>query len=134
MSKIDGMTRRSIYVAVASVILLAASLSILYARGRREVALEGIVQWSFEESAFYKDGDCSIRPWWFNESDAGPILQKGLGKRWDSLGKPAAIHIKFSGNVSWLGRYGHLGKYSREVLPISIEEVSRASRCPRAKP
>jgi len=134
MSKIAAMTRRSIYLTVASVFLLAASLSILYARGRRAVALEGIVQWSFEESAFYRDGNCSIRPWWFNESDAGRKFQEGLGKRWDLLGKPAAIHIKFTGDVSWLGRHGHLGKYSREVLPISIDEISPASRCPRAKP
>lgn len=128
------MTRRSIYLAAVSVLLLAAFLAILYARGRRAVALGGVVQWSFEESAFYKDGDCAGRPWWFNEWDASPTLKEDLGKRWISLGKPAAIYIKFSGDVSWLGMHGHLGKYPREVLPISIGEVTPARRCPHPMP
>jgi hypothetical protein len=97
-----------------------------WAKGERDVMLKGTLQWGFEESAFFPDGDCSSRPFWWewpNQHDSD------LDARWKALGKPAALSVTFRGNLSAFGPHGHLGAYRREVQPIKLISVDSASRC-----
>lgn len=122
------MHRLSRPLTVGAILAVAiASLFIaLWARGRRNVVLEGTLQWGFEQSAFFPDGDCSKKPFWWewpNQHD------NDLNTKWQALGKPDALRVKMRGNVTRIGMYGHLGQYRREVQPVEVISVSPASRC-----
>jgi hypothetical protein len=92
-------------IAVVCVLILA-----FWAGGRREVPLDGTYQSGFEQSAFIPDGNCSKKPFWFHWPD-----DYDMNARIKALGYPAALRVKLIGNVSRLGKYGHLGDYPREV-------------------
>jgi len=99
---------------------------LIWAKGRNNVVLEGTYQTSFEESAFFVNGDCSKKPaWWKWPND----LDKEMGVRWGSLGKPEAMRVKVRGDLSWFGVYGHLGSYQREFIPLQVISAQRATRC-----
>jgi hypothetical protein len=108
--------------AAATLILVSA---ILIGRGHKMIVIDGVLEHGFERSDFYNRGDCSRKPWWFNGLKADATFYK----QWDSLGRPATLHIRFVGNVSSIGRYGHLGMYLREVVPVQIIEVSSSQGC-----
>src|SRR5579864_311446 len=111
-------------IAVVCVLILA-----FWAGGRREVPLDGTYQSGFEQSAFIPDGNCSKKPFWFHWPD-----DYDLNARIKALGYPAAVRVKLIGNVSRLGKYGHLGAYPREVWPIKIISVDPAPPCGQGSP
>ena len=80
----------------------------------------------FEESAFFPDGDCSKKPFWWEYPNQ---LDKDVGAKWEALGKPPALRLVVRGNLSAFGLHGHLGAYRREVQPIALISVAPASRC-----
>ena len=94
---------------------------------RHELLLQGTLQTGPEQSAFFPDGDCSKKPVWFNWPDQ---LDDGLKARLQALGKPAALRLKLIGNISSVGKYGHLGGYPREVWSTRIISVDPTPPCP----
>src|SRR5581483_5160762 len=117
--------KRRLSVAVVA-IAVASALFLLWARGRQNLLLEGTLQFSFEESAFFPDGDCSAKPFWWQYPNA---LDSELSTKWQALGKPPAMRVKVRGNLTSIGMHGHLGGYWREIQPLAIIETNPASRC-----
>ena len=113
-------------LSLAALVIVAV---ILIGRGRHMILIDGVLQTGFEKSDFYVRADCSRKPWWFDRSETEQASVQQLREKWDSLGRPAAIHIRFVGNVSRLGMYGHLGHYRREVFPVRILEISESKGC-----
>jgi hypothetical protein len=97
-----------------------------WARGRREIVLNGTLQFSFEESAFFPNGNCSNRPFWWEYPNP---LDTDLTAKWEALGRPSALRVTVRGNLSAGGMHGHLGGYLREVQPVALISVSPTSRC-----
>jgi hypothetical protein len=89
--------------------------------------LEGTLQTGPEQSAFFQDGDCSKKPFWFNWPDQ---LDECLNARLRALGKSAALRLKLIGNLSPVGNYGHLGGYPREVQAKRVISADPATPCP----
>jgi hypothetical protein len=119
------MKRRILNTILVGVAVCVIAV-VFWARGRHDVILDGTLQWSFEESAFFPNGDCSSKPFWWEWPNE---LDDSLRVKWQALGKPAALRVKVRGNLSWLGSHGHLGAYRREIQPIALVSVSPASRC-----
>ncbi len=117
--------RRRITLAI-SVIVVGGLVVLFWARSRNNVVLEGTYQTSFEQSAFFLDGDCSKKPVWWKWPNA---LDNEMGIRWQSLGRPEAMRVKVRGDLSWFGMHGHLGAYRREFIPSQIISAERAARC-----
>jgi hypothetical protein len=114
-------------LTIAAVAVAACVVAVvIWAEGRRDIVLDGTLQWSFEESAFFPDGDCSQKPYWLEWSNN---RDSDLDEKWKALGKPAALRVKLRGNLSSIGLHGHLGAYRREVQPITLLAVGPASRC-----
>jgi hypothetical protein len=119
------VTRTRIQIATSVIVALIIVL-VLWAKGSRDTVLTGTLQWGFEESAFFPDGDCSKRLFWWEFTNQ---LDKDLGTKWEALGKPPALRLVVRGNLSALGLHGHLGAHKREVHPIALISVAPASRC-----
>ncbi len=117
--------RRTLFVLLAIAVVCLLFLA-FWAGGRRQVLLDGTYQSGFEQSAFIPNGDCSKEPFWFNWPDERDY---DMNARIKALGYPAALRVKLIGNVSRLGKYGHLGGYPREVWPIKIISVDPAPPC-----
>jgi hypothetical protein len=122
--------RRTLFPLLAIAVLCVLFLA-LWAGGRREVPLDGTYQSGFEQSAFIPYGDCSKKPFWFHWPDERDY---DMTARIKALGYPAAVRVQLIGNVSRLGKYGHLGAYSREVWPIKIISVEPAPPCGPGSP
>lgn len=121
----DAVSRTRIQI-VAGVTVALILVLVLWAKGSRDTVLSGTFQWGFEESAFFPDGDCSKQPYWWEYPNQ---LDKDIGAKWESLGKPPALHLVVRRNLSAFGVHGHLGAYRREVQPIALISVAPASRC-----
>jgi len=114
-------------LVIAAVVIIASIVAVvLWAGGRRDIVLSGTLQTSFEESAFFPDGNCSKKPYWWEWPNQ---LDNDLDARWKALGKPIALRVTVRGNLSGFGMHGHLGAYRREVQPFEIISVGAASRC-----
>ena len=98
----------------------------LWAKGSKNRTYEGILKLGEEREAFYQNGDCSASPYWFEVQDRD--LAHELMNRWGDLGRPRQLYVKFVGDKSWIGAWGHMGKYVREVRPHTLLEVSTAPR------
>jgi|ERR1051325_5472547 hypothetical protein len=120
--------RRTLFavLAIAGVCLLFLAW---WAGGRRAVLLDGTYESGFETSAFFPDGDCSKKPFWFQWPD-----NYDMSARIRALKYPSAVRVKLIGNVSRLGKYGHLHGYPREVWPIKIISVDPAPPCGPGSP
>ena len=110
---------------IGAICMIALSLW-AWARGRHDVVLNGTIQFSFEESAFFPNGDCSNIPFWWEYPNP---LDKEIAAKWEGLRKPAALRVTVRGNLSAVGMHGHLGGYLREVQPVALISVSPATRC-----
>jgi hypothetical protein len=119
-------TKRKTLIALLSIVVVCLSSLAFWVGGRREKLLEGTVETGFETSAFFPDGDCSRRPFWFNWPHERAY---DMNARVLALGFPEALHVKLIGNVSRLGSYGHLGDFRREVWPIKVISVDPAPPC-----
>ena len=107
-------------------VVFLATLVLLWGLGSRDKMFEGTLQWGFEKSDFHLNGNCSATPYWY-DSSKNPTVN--LHDRWVELGKLEAMWVKFRGDLSSLGRYGHLGKYWREIRPATVIEVKPATAC-----
>jgi len=122
----DTVKRRRIQFIVVGVVVSSIIAFVLWAKGSRNTVLTGTFQWGFEESAFFPDGDCSEKPFWWEYPNQ---LDKDVSAKWEALGKPPALRLVVRGNLSACGLHGHLGAYRREVQPIALISVAPASRC-----
>ncbi|HEY2913660.1 MAG TPA: hypothetical protein VGK21_09900 [Candidatus Angelobacter sp.] len=123
-----GKTNAVCALAIAGACLLFLAW---WAGGRREVLLDGTYESGFEASAFFPDGNCSKKPFWFHWPDERDY---DMDARIKALEFPAALRVKLVANVSRLGQYGHLGGYPREVWPIKIISVDPAPPCGPGSP
>src|SRR5262249_25501373 len=96
---------------------------------RKNVTLTGTAQWSFEESAFFPNSDCSVTPYWWDFLAVPKDFEDAMHKGWESLGKPDAVRKKLRAALSRFGMSGHLEKYRRELHPISLISIEPAERC-----
>jgi hypothetical protein len=122
----NTVARRRVLIIIAVGVAACVIAVVFWGKGRRDIVLDGTLQWGFEESAFFPGGDCSNKPFWWewpNNRDSD------LDAKWKALGKPTALRVKVRGNLSAFGMHGHLGAYRREVQPITLISVSPASRC-----
>ena len=104
--------------------IVFTGLVAFWARGERNRTYVGTVEWRFEVSAFYPNGNCAARPYWL--STEGEATDE-LHRRWEELGRPGALRVKFVGDLTRFGTWGHLGGYNREIQPHTILEVSGPS-------
>jgi hypothetical protein len=118
------MKRRLTLVVVG--VCVMAIVFWAWARGRHEIVPDGTLQFSFEESAFFPNGDCSNKPFWWEYPNP---LDADLAAKWEALGNPAALRVTIRGNLSAVGMHGHLGGYLREVQPVALISVNPTSRC-----
>jgi hypothetical protein len=120
------VTRRPILIIIAVTLTTCTFALVFWAKGSRDIVLNGTIQRGFEESAFFLDGDCSNKPFWWEWPNQ---LDNDLDAKWKALDQPSALRVRVRGNLSSLGRHGHLGVYRRQVQPIALISVSSASRC-----
>lgn len=125
------MTKRRTLIALLSMAVVCFFFLAFWAGGRREVTLHGTVESWFEQSAFFPNGDCSRKPFWFNWPNERDY---DMNARIEALGYPDALRVKLIGNVSRLGMYGHRGAYRREVWPIKVIPVDPAPPYRPGKP
>jgi hypothetical protein len=90
--------------------------------------IRGTFAWGFEVSSFRPDG--AAESWWTWFSDA-------VQAEWDIF--DGRMHyegatVRFAGNVSQPGRFGHLGAYAREFQVTSIVEVEGPWPARRKRP
>ena len=114
-------------VGVLAVLTVCLFCVVILARPRGARTLKGIYQTGPEQSAFFVDGDCSKRPFWFTWPDQ---LDKDSEKRLWSVGRPEALRLKVRASVSPEGKYGHLQGYPREVQVLEVISVDAATPCP----
>lgn len=120
------MARRRVLIIISVGVAACVVAVVFWITGRSDIVLEGTLQTSFEESAFFPNSDCSKEPFWWEWPNQ---LDSDLDAKWKTLGKPTALRVKVRGNLSSFGVHGHLGAYRREVQPITLLSVSPASRC-----
>jgi hypothetical protein len=80
--------RRRFLSTIAAGVAACVIAVVLWGKGRRDIVLDGTLQRGFEESAFFPDGDCSNKPYWWewpNNRDSD------LDAKWESLGKANCI-------------------------------------------
>jgi hypothetical protein len=102
------------------IVLVAMVLFLNWARGNDGRTYYGTAEWIGEQSKFYLNGKCSASPWWMSSEAEGTYE---IRKRWEDLGRPAAVKVVFVGDVTKIGRWGQNGKFWREVSPRQVIEV-----------
>ncbi len=118
--------KRRVTIVGSTVIVILVVASAFWAKGSRNIVLEGTFQRGFEQSDFYPNGDCSKKPFWWEWPNE---LDSDLNARWKTIGTSGALHVKVRCNVSSVGMHGHLGAYLREIQPLEIISMGPAARC-----
>ena len=109
------------------VVCVVAAFAILFfeARGTHNKEYDGTWEFGFERSAFYQGGGCWRTPYWLDPTSE----LSGPSGKLEALGNPSAVRIKFIGDTSWVGSYGHLGGYIREIRVVRVIDVQAAQPC-----
>ena len=117
---------RSAVIAGAVLATLAAGCSNLTA-GQDDAKLErysGLFRQGFEQSDFYPDDGGG--PWWLSyDGDFWTRIEpfnEGAGR-----GNHVLVRIEVAGELSPVGRHGHLGAYQRELTVERLLSVEAAS-------
>ena len=96
-----AINRRVLATPSFATVLIVGLL--LWAKGERNQTFSGTVEWRFEVSAFHPNRDCTVPSYWLDiEVPAGGDLQK----RWKELGRPEALRVTLTGDLSRVGRLG----------------------------
>jgi hypothetical protein len=114
------MSYKAKFILLLVVVLIGFGFFLNWARGRAGRTYDGTAQWPGDRSEFFAAGKCSASPWWL-ETNSGATYE--IRRRWEALGRPAAVRVIFVGDVTSLGRYGSNGKYWREVRPQTVIDV-----------
>src|SRR6267142_4822800 len=113
--------RRELFVACGVAVCGVLFFQVL---GVHNKEFEGTWENGFERSDFYYGGECWRLPYWLEPTPE-------LNGRFDALGNPPAVRVKFVGDTTSMGSYGHLGQYLREIRVMRIIEVETAQPCRR---
>jgi hypothetical protein len=111
--------RRRLFVTCA---VAACAILFFEARGKHNREFQGTWEVDFEQSNFYDGGGCWHTPYWL---EATPELYSRLA----TLGNPRAVKVKFVGDTSSIGGYGHLGQYLRLIRVVRVIDVESAQPC-----
>lgn len=111
--------RRQLFVVCA--VAVCAILSFEF-RGKHHKEYEGTWEGGIERSDFYDRGGCWHLPYWLEPTPE-------LSSRFAALGYPRAIKLKFVGDTTSIGSYGHLGQYLREIRVVRVIGVEAAQPC-----
>jgi len=120
------MQRHNKAALIIVLVVVTAGSIYLWARGSHGRVFDGLLQVGFEKSDFYPDGDCAASPYWYGGSAKD---SENLRVRWKEIGSPPAMRVKFRGDLSRLGLYGHVNKYPREIRSTAIVEAEAAPAC-----
>ena len=93
--------------------------------GTHNKEYEGTWEFGFERSDFYAGSGCWRPPYWLEPTSE----LSGLSGKLELLGNPSAVRIKFIGDTSWVGPYGHLGRYMREIRVVRLIDIQAARPC-----
>ena len=110
---------RKIMLAICALVLIGAFFVEVRAERNREY--EGTWEQGFERSDFHYAGECWRPPYWLIPT---PEIHEELGKT-----QTGALNVRFVGDATAIGRYGHLGQYVREIRVVRIIEVRPAAPC-----
>jgi hypothetical protein len=111
--------RRRVVLIVFVVVL--GAIAVVAGRGERNEEYEGIWERGFERSDFYYRGECWRPPLWLVPT---PDIHELL-----SQGQSGALSVRFVGDSTPIGRYGHLGLYLREVRVVRMIGARPAAPC-----
>jgi len=107
-----------IYRAIAICIMLILSHNILIAA--EEKIYEGIYSQGFEYSGFQAMDSEEV--WWLSGKTAE--LYKLIQSKKQRVRSPGSIlgeaHVKLKGKLLTGGRYGHMGRYSKELIVTEV--------------
>ena len=109
---------------LACTIVIVAAL-FFQARGTHNKEYDGTWEFGFERSAFYPGGGCWRPPYWLEPTSE----LSGPSGKLEALSNPSAVRIKFIGDTSWVGPYGHLCGYMREIRVVRVIDVQAAQPC-----
>jgi len=111
--------RRRLFVAC---VVAVCAILFFEARGKHNKEYEGTWEVGFEQSDFYNGGGCWHTPYWL---EATPELYS----KFAALGDARAVKVKFVGDTTSIGGYGHLGQYLRLIRVLRIINVEVAQPC-----
>jgi hypothetical protein len=123
-SSIGAMLTKTTKWIIVCAVMAVVLLLLVLGKGEHNRTYEGTLERGFEVSAFYPNGSCSAGRYWFVADEEA---SREVQKRWSELGRPGTLRVKFVGDLTRLGEWGHLGAYRREIRAHQILEVSRAS-------
>ncbi len=118
----------SFWLAVVAVVLAAATACA--ERADDSGVFEGYYYTGFETSNFVPGRTCDDRgPTYWLVSDPEAHFNEALQEAgWEPLAFQA-FWVRFEGELSEPGRYGHLGAYEREVRVKKLLEIRHAPEC-----
>lgn len=113
--------------AVAAALAVAAACA---DRSEEPGVFEGYYYTGFETSNFVPGRSCDDRgPRYWLVSDPEARFNEALREAgWEPLAFQA-FWVRFEGELSEPGRYGHLGAYEREVRVTKLLELRHAPEC-----
>jgi hypothetical protein len=115
------MSDTSKRIILVTIGIIAFAFLLNWSRGRDGGSYDGTAEWRADRSEFYLQGSCSSSPWWLDTQAEGTYE---IQKRWEALGKPAAVRVVFVGDLTMLGRFGNDGKYWRAIRPRAVIDVT----------
>jgi hypothetical protein len=111
--------RRKVFVAC---VVAACAILFFEARGKHNREFEGTWEVGFEQSNFYDGGGCWHTPYWLEPTPE-------LYSRFAALGSQRAVKVKFIGDATPIGGYGHLGQYLRLIRVVRVIDVEPTQPC-----
>jgi hypothetical protein len=111
--------RKRLFVACG---VVACAILLFEARGKHNEEYQGTWEVGFEQSNFYDHGGCWRTPYWLEPTPE-------LSSRFAALGNPRAVKVKFVGDTTSIGEYGHLGQYLRSIRVVRVIDVEAAQPC-----
>jgi hypothetical protein len=89
-------------------------------RSQKDRVFVGTFEYGFERSDFYPNGQCWRPPYWL-------VPLPEIHGRMNSLG--SVVTVRFVGDATSIGSYGHMGTYVRQVRVIRVLDVQPARSC-----
>jgi len=117
-------------------VLLSISIVVLWqtSKGKENQTLQGIYLMAFERSDFYPNVEVcppSGTRYWLDPASIPNLRAQLATLTVDQAHALAyqAVYLRFVGDISNRGQYGHLGQYWREVQVKRILEIKKIDSC-----
>lgn len=82
----------------------------------------GLYTTGFEQASFQPCG--SQDQWWVTRTP--PELRRSPG-----TSPFGTVYVEWTARRSPAGRYGHMGRYSRELTPLTVRTLRPGAQCPK---